>query len=111
MPSRKVHNKVCEIFGINPKLADKVNRDIDYPSRYLGKDHRILFHDLDVDTMLLLAKYDFNPEAVLTWYLHKIVDEKVSKNQKLKELLEEAAASNNKNLMVMLLLKLFTESL
>ena len=83
MPSRKVHNYVCKLFGIDPEVADKVNRDIDYPSRFLGKKHRILFHDVDVYTLLLLSKYNFESDALLTWYLHKLTDD-LSRDKNLK---------------------------
>ena len=87
MPSRKVHNFFCKIFGIDEKLANKINRDIDFPSKFLGKKHRILFHDFDLSTILLLSKYKFSPEVLTAWYLHKLLDE-LSKDKKMKELFD-----------------------
>lgn len=75
MPSRKVHNYIAKLFGIDEKFANKINREIDLPAKYLGKKHRILFHDFDISTYLLLAKYNFEPKAILAWYIHKFVDE------------------------------------
>ncbi len=87
MPSRKVHNYICKLFGINPKLANKVNREIDLPSKWLGKKHRILFHNFDLSTYLLFAKYKFNPDIINIWYLHKLVDE-MSKDKNMKKIFE-----------------------
>ncbi len=85
MPTRKVHNKICELFGIDYRLANEINRDIDFPSKFLGKKHRVLFHNYDLSTLLLLAKYKFNKDAILAWYLHKTVDE-ISKDKRMKTL-------------------------
>jgi len=87
MPSRKVHNYVAKLLGINEKLANTINKDIDRPAKWLGKKHRILFHDFDLSTYLLLAKYKFNSKAILAWYAHKLVDE-IAKDKNMRRLFE-----------------------
>jgi hypothetical protein len=43
MPNRSTHNKISRMLVEDP--CDRVHYVMDYPSRYLGRGHRILFHD------------------------------------------------------------------
>ncbi|MHA1506356.1 MAG: hypothetical protein ACTSR0_04105 [Candidatus Asgardarchaeia archaeon] len=74
MPSRKVHLLVDKLFL--RKTFPKVHRFMDYPSKYLGKSHRVLRHDLTTAFMLGLI---YGSEAFLSSYLHILTDKAFSR--------------------------------
>lgn len=43
MPSGYLHRKISK--ALLGKSCRKTNRAIDYPSKFLGRGHRVLFHD------------------------------------------------------------------
>lgn len=43
MPNRSTHDKISRFLVEDP--CDQVHYVMDYPSRFLGRGHRILFHD------------------------------------------------------------------
>jgi len=69
MPSRKVHEMIDQLlFG---KKFTHVHRLKDFPSKFLGSRHRILFHDIETD-MLIGLRYGI--DAMLSAYIHDLVD-------------------------------------
>ncbi len=46
IPNRPLHNWFAEFLGIDPRIADLVNENMDAPSKTLGPRHRIVRHDL-----------------------------------------------------------------
>ena len=44
MPSRYIHNQISKI--LLGKECNRTHKVIDYPVRFLGRKHRILFHGL-----------------------------------------------------------------
>ena len=89
MPSRKLHNKFAEAFGISHELADRVNADIDRPSKLLGPSHRRVNHDLNYAIYLGLKYKDVN--ATIGAILHYRLDE-ASKDPKVRKMLKIAEA-------------------
>jgi len=79
LPSRRVHNLVDK--ALLGRSYDSVHRAIDQPYKYLGKRHRILFHDPLTATLASGGK-----PAPAT--LHILLDNICSKDRRLGELLE-----------------------
>lgn len=94
MPNRDIHNLICELAGINPKIANQTNHMMDLPSQIMGSQHRKLFHGQHTrkiktpigtieindfrmepkDMVELYALTGFNPDAVKAWLLHLMAD-------------------------------------
>jgi len=73
MPSRKLHEQLCK-FVLGRGYAE-VHRFMDYPSRWLGKRHRQLFHDLKGCVLAWLLTGDY--KGFLAAYLHILLDNEV----------------------------------
>jgi hypothetical protein len=84
MPSSSVHRKTSKILLGTP--CNRTNKAIDYPVRFLGKGHRILFHDpLTAATVGYVADgYD----GALAGILHLTIDKICSKYPFIKKILE-----------------------
>jgi hypothetical protein len=88
MPSRRVHTKLSEAL-----LGDGCNAThavIDYPYRFLGRRHRILFHD-PLSAMLLGYLAD-GKKGVVSALMHLVEDKyiKPRHSDALLELLDYA---------------------
>ena len=89
--NRPEHNEIAELLGFDPKLADKVNRIIDYPSnkpvpviekdsqgrsvlafKVLGPQHRKLLHS-EEDAKLMAAMAN-SPEVGALALIHQRAD-------------------------------------
>lgn len=68
MPNREDHNLLNKL--ILGRTYDKVNRAIDLPSKYLGREHRRFFHD-DITSLILFAK---DPGLGAASVLHRALD-------------------------------------
>ncbi len=69
MADRELHNYLCKkILGED---HDNINKFLDSPSRVLGPNHRILFHD--EETIGRISMFDL--DSGLAAMLHKILDE------------------------------------
>jgi len=81
MPSKKVH-KYFERLILGKEYD--VGRIIDKPAKYLGKKHRILFHDTETALILGLLKRDINYS--IATLLHIALDKSIKgKTAKLLE--------------------------
>ena len=69
MADRELHNYFCKkILGDE---FDRINGFLDSPSRVLGPNHRILFHD--EETIGRISMFDL--DSGMAAMLHKILDE------------------------------------
>jgi len=92
--NRDMHNAIAKRFGIRENIADIINKEMDFPSKYLGSQHRKYFHGqhkkiirtkkgkiiltkfkmTKKDLIELYALTGFNPEKVKAWILHLMAD-------------------------------------
>ena len=79
MPERYVHEKISRI--LLGKKYSKVHKIMDYPVRYLGRKHRILFHDILSASLIGFLTYGW--DGALAGILHLITDKYF--NTKLKK--------------------------
>jgi hypothetical protein len=87
MPGWGVHayaDRVC--FG---KSYYKIHREIDWPYKFLGKDHRKFFHDPLSAPIIAEKCYPGDPNAVEAAYLHILLDQLCSNNPEYRKLLEK----------------------
>src|SRR5208337_1082467 len=71
MPSHRVHRAITRLLLGKPHA--KVHRAIDYPYKFLGPKHRILFHD-PVTSVLVARAASKEKGASLAAILHVITD-------------------------------------
>jgi hypothetical protein len=85
MPSHKLHKYVDKLmFG---KAYPEVHKALDKPCFWLGKKHRILFHD-PLSAMILAYKASNDSYGWLSGYMHTWLDKKCSKDKMFKAFLE-----------------------
>lgn len=75
MPTYQVHKLFRKLLGLEKYWW--VDKLVDYPSRFLGRKHRKLFHDLETTLLLYLLTGDVN--VVKAHLLHILVDKLFSK--------------------------------
>ena len=85
MPSKKVHTKISR--SLTGKSCYKTNKIIDYPVRYLGRGHRILFHD--PITAGIIGYVADGYQGAASGILHLGVDAICTKYPLVKKVLEE----------------------
>lgn len=73
MPSRSVHNRIAVALGLDPKLVDAVNKDIDAPAKWLGPSHRKVRHDA-LYAFELAARFR-DPQALTAAGIHYMLDQ------------------------------------
>jgi len=84
MPSSYIHKKISKILvGKDCKLTHKI---IDYPVRFLGKKHRILFHDPVSALMIGLISDGYT--GMISGLLHLATDRCCSKYKIVEKLAE-----------------------
>jgi len=84
MPSNRTHAKISKI--LIGKECRKTNKIMDYPVRFLGKGHRILFHD--VLSAASIGYISDGYDGVYSGILHLGVDAVCSKYPAIKKMLE-----------------------
>jgi hypothetical protein len=90
VPGWRVHAFVDRtLFG---KSYYKIHRRLDEPFLYLGRVHRLLFHDFTTAYFVALDCYPGDPNAVLAAYEHILLDEQCSADPEYKKLLENLAS-------------------
>ena len=86
MPSHEVHRLIKKmLFG---ESDAKVDRLIDYPVRFLGFKHRILFHDKETLRLLYLL---YGEKGLRDGVLHLFLDNHIRINSDLHRILKEIA--------------------
>jgi hypothetical protein len=86
LPDLLVHEFIdWVLFG---KVYRKVHRKMDEPFKYLGRSHRVLFHDYASAYFIAKKFYPDDPNAVLAAYYHIYYDELCSENPEYKKTLE-----------------------
>jgi len=85
MPSRKVHEYLSKLFFGKP--YGKIHRVLDFPSKWLGRKHRILFHDMFSASLIGMGISD-DPMAPYVAQYHVIFDEICSEDRDFKIWLE-----------------------
>jgi len=94
VPSWRVHAFVDRtLFG---KSYHKIHRRLDEPFKYLGRGHRVLFHDFPTAYLVALDCYPGDPNAVEAAYGHILLDEQCSADPGYKKLLEKLAMLSRK---------------
>ena len=72
MPSHSVHNYVNRLlFG---RSYWKINREMDKPYVFLGRYHRVLFHEPAWAYLIASKFYPGDPNAVLAAQSHFVLD-------------------------------------
>jgi hypothetical protein len=69
---------------------------MDQPFKYLGRRHRVLFHDVPTSIAIAKDSYPDDPRAVLSSYYHILYDEICSKNPRYKKHLENLVTLSRK---------------
>jgi len=70
MPERIVHKKISKL--LLGSSCERTHKAIDYPVKYLGKKHRILFHD-PISAMVIGFLFD-GYEGAASGLLHIVAD-------------------------------------
>jgi hypothetical protein len=84
MPSGYMHKKISKFFL--GKTCEKTNKIIDYPVRFLGKKHRVLFHD--PLSAMAIGYFTNGSDGVYSGLLHLAVDRICSEYKIVKKLLD-----------------------
>jgi hypothetical protein len=69
---------------------------MDEPYYYLGRSHRILFHDSESAYVIADESYPGDPNAVMAAYNHLYYDEACSRDRAYKKMLEGLELSSRK---------------
>jgi hypothetical protein len=83
LPDLQTHKKISELLIGN--ACEQTNRTIDYPVRFLGREHRILFHD--PLSAALIGMMTGGRDGVYSALIHLAVD-KYCGNQIMRKFLE-----------------------
>jgi hypothetical protein len=86
LPKFVVHAYVSRLFF--GKSYWKVHREMDRPFKYLGRRHRILFHDFSSAYAIASELYPGDFNAVQAAWLHIHLDEQCSNDPELRRWLE-----------------------
>ncbi len=86
MPSWRVHRYVDKLFL--EKSYYKVHEKIDEPFKYLGKNHRILFHDLASCYIIARQCYPNDPNADWAAFFHVYFDNLCTEDPEYRRFLE-----------------------
>jgi hypothetical protein len=73
MPGWRVHRYLDVVFF--GKSYSKIHRKMDDPCIFLGRRHRVLFHDPAAAVVIAQECYPGDPDAVEAAYLHILTDE------------------------------------
>ena len=94
MPSHKIHCYVDRVlFG---KSYWRLHRQIDMPFLFLGKNHRVLFHDVFSAVAIAQSLYPGDPRAKESALVHVQIDLICSSNPLFKMQLEYFAEQDAK---------------
>jgi len=69
----------------------KIHKEMDWPYKILGKDHRKFFHDPLSAPIIAERCYPGDPNAIEAAYLHILLDQLCSENPEYKKSLEKLA--------------------
>lgn len=83
MPSRYYHEKLSKI--LTGKKCERTHLLIDYPSRFLGKNHRILFHDVSA---LVIGFLSDGTEGGISALSHIALDKVYSKSKIMRKMIK-----------------------
>ena len=95
MPGWRVHRYLDIVFF--GKSYSKIHRKMDAPVVFLGRRHRILFHDPLAALVIAQECYPGDPDAVESAYLHILTDELCTSDPVYKKFLEQLALVENRN--------------
>ena len=85
MPGREVHAYVDKLlFG---RSYWRIHREMDRPYKYLGKSHRILFHDPVLAYMIAGKQYPDDVTAIAAAQCHIALDNLCTRNPGFKRIL------------------------
>jgi hypothetical protein len=89
LPGWDVHTYADRVyFG---KSYYRIHKEMDWPYKILGKDHRKFFHD-PLNALIIAERcYPGDPNAEEAAYLHILLDQLCSENPEYKKMLEKLA--------------------
>jgi hypothetical protein len=89
LPGWDVHAYADRVnFG---KSYYKLHKEMDWPYKFFGKDHREFFHDPLSALIIAERCYPGDPNAVEAAYFHILLDQQCSDDPEYKKLLEKFA--------------------
>jgi hypothetical protein len=92
MPGWRVHKYVDVVFF--GKSYSKIHRKMDEPVLFLGKRHRVLFHDAPAAALIAKQSYPDDPHAIEAAYLHILTDQLCTADLAYKKFLTTLALLN-----------------
>jgi hypothetical protein len=94
MPSLSAHRYIDLLyFG---KSYWKIHREMDKPVKYLGRGHRVLFHDSISATLIAKHHYPNDPNAIWAALQHIYYDNQCTEDPELKMYIETQAKLSRK---------------
>jgi hypothetical protein len=94
MPGPEVHNYVDRVlFG---RSYWRIHSSMDRPYKYIGRYHRVLFHDPLSATLIARKQYPNDPNAIAAAQCHIALDNICSRDRDLKRALERLARMDRK---------------
>ena len=78
MPNREVHKLISKL--ITGYDCEKTHAIIDWPTKYLGRNHRVLFHD--PISASLIGYFCDGPEGTISGLAHIVTDYLITKYTK-----------------------------
>ena len=94
MPSHRVHLFLDQL--ILGKKYPKIHKFLDNPVYFLGKRHRILFHDPAMALLVAQKEYPGDPKAILSAQIHIRVDNLCSLSPEFKKMLQKMERESRK---------------
>lgn len=85
MPLNKTHSSIDR--NLLGRSYNPVHRTMDRPSQWLGKNHRVLYHDPLSVAIIATFYYPFNAKAILSGLVHLVTDW-ICKFQPIKTIIE-----------------------
>ena len=94
MPGWRVHVFMDKVFF--GRSYRKIHEKMDAPTVFLGRGHRVLFHDPITASMIANECYPNDPEAVASANLHIALDKLCTANPAYKKYLEDMERMHRK---------------
>jgi hypothetical protein len=94
LPGWRVHRYVDLVFF--GKSYWRIHRRLDAPVLFLGRAHRILFHDSLTATLVARECYPGDPNAIAAANMHIFIDNLCSSDPSFKKYLESMELLNRK---------------
>lgn len=94
MPGLEIHTYVDKLFF--GRSYWRIHREMDRPYKYLGKYHRVLFHDPLLAYVIARKQYPNDPNAIAAAQCHIAIDNLCTRNPEFKRALARLAKLDRK---------------